>query len=334
MQRSDNIFTALALALLTAASCSHESLPTGNAGEELGGVKAEICALTRAADDNAYTDESGRLRFQNGDNVVITTMQRTQKPLSNYSYKDLNYVCKDDALDRNDNKGKVYWSDNGQGHTFIGYSLPQGYPKDRWKFVEGAFYEGNMSYTTTADGGKLVDFSKPESFAAEDVVLTHSTTVTPDASGYFALLQFYHGLSRVKVVVNIKGFASASEVVDTKTLVSDMQMVDQNIKYRWTQQDACLIAPNDNIKADIKMWCEDPDGSGSNDSKTFVFFGYAVPERRLRPLSSMSPTRMQPSLATRFRTPTGPPCPRPWNSRPATVLRSTSTSTTRTKRSS
>ncbi len=230
---------------------------------------------------------------------------------------------------------RVYWTDAENPHTFIGYGTPQTYYGStvfdwkRFTFTpsggsELKCYIGSLgdptktgegndtidytltkteqtTYSTTVDDVKTYSNPKLEN---EDLLLTHSTTKVAETGGSVALIDFYHALSSVRVVVNISGFSSSSDAADNAAVVSNMRLLDQPTMYLWMQAGAgaqelrnldsslgitaqgmidlawagTSPTPDSDQKKTLKLWIPQPDGSGSGQSKTFTFYGITTPQ--------------------------------------------------------
>lgn len=222
---------------------------------------------------------------------------------------------------------RIYWSDATSDHTFVGYSLPQDNHNFDWK-KSSYYYDKNgakQSYETYygAIGDPLVpneviDFN-PETSTTETITITVDNVEKPFTFGYsqklrdedllltyddalkadnsVANIRFYHGLSSVRVIVNISGFYGT--VTDAYSKVSDFVLQNQPTLFRWKQQstsvDALLTAneqetlkqadlwgstnfPQWNQRKDMKLWNTNPDGDGEGASKIFTFYGITVPQ--------------------------------------------------------
>ena len=136
----------------------------------------------------------------------------------------------------------------------------------------------------------------------EDVVIAYDDEMQAEPGGSVALVKFHHALSSIRVVVNISGFAATA--ADQAALVSDMRLLHQPTMYIWMQSgwgaqplraykegtvtnDQYIVdaawSGNSTIPAydqrkDIKLWIPKPEGSGSNQSKTFTFYGITTPQ--------------------------------------------------------
>lgn len=182
------------------ASCSEQDiLPVESTDAvEIGGVEAEIAggATTRAAalDANNYV---GRSAFINNDQMVLTTLKRTEQPIPGFSYTGIVYVQEIEAgqtsggWNRNKNEGRteaseahperIYWSDAANAHTYIGYSLPQqatGVTFD-WN-LKNAYYDGAGTTSIPVYYGSLGD---PTQLQTEsEGVVTNYIDYTNDAN--------------------------------------------------------------------------------------------------------------------------------------------------------
>ena len=129
----------------------------------------------------------------------------------------------------------------------------------------------------------------------EDLLITYDTEMKAEPGGSVALVKFYHALSSVRVVVNISGFSSSSSAADNNTKVSNMRLLHQPTMYVWEQskwgvepcrsEDQNTIngawgstAPSYDQRKDIKLWIPHPEGVGTNQSKTFTFYGITTPQ--------------------------------------------------------
>ena len=140
----------------------------------------------------------------------------------------------------------------------------------------------------------------------EDVVIAYDEKMKAEPGGSVALVRFYHALSSIRVIVNISGFSASSEATDNKAVVSDMKLLHQPTMYIWMQADSMAqplraqrvgatisdqqmvniayngnketAGPDFNQRKNIKLWIPQPKGSGSNQSKTFTFYGITTPQ--------------------------------------------------------
>lgn len=197
---------------------------------------------------------------------------------------------------------RIYWTDATNPHTFIAYCKPQqeeGHEFD-WNEVNGAFY-GSLGNPTDDED---IDFrsvyndetenlimSGNKTLRMNDILLTHSTAIT--ANDAIAKLQFYHGLAQVRVVVNISEFA-ASNGKDKDAVVSDMILKNMLTMYKWkessvatnelTESDATALTEiytgssvAYNQRKNVNLWIPRKAGDGDGASRTFTFYGLAVP---------------------------------------------------------
>ena len=138
----------------------------------------------------------------------------------------------------------------------------------------------------------------------EDLLITYDEEMKAEPGGSVALVKFYHALSSIRVVVNISGFSSSSSAADNAAVVSDMRLLHQPTMYVWEQSDwmaqpmrasrkdvlftdqemintawtgAATIPAYDQRK-DIRLWIPHPEGVGTNQSKTFTFYGIVTPQ--------------------------------------------------------
>lgn len=192
---------------------------------------------------------------------------------------------------------RIYWSDATSQHTFIGFCKPQQRTGEfDWvKKTEATLDTYYGSLGNPAETG-IIDYTSVYSDETEtlsgnvklcedDILLTHSTEIV--AEDAIAKLQFHHGLAQVRVIVNISDFAAGGGD-DTKSVVSDMLLKNMLTRYKWNEQsyttqaltetDNSLLGITDyDQKKDVKLWIPDPKGVGEKASKTFTFYGLAVP---------------------------------------------------------
>lgn len=180
-----NRYLTYLIFILTFISCSKDDLSifglTDTDGKELEGVEAYVAGntSTRAAALDAY-NYVGRSTFINNDQMVLTTIKRTEKTIPGFHYTGIVY---DHVIEqgqtsggwnRNPNEGhahdehgnlltthpeRIYWSDAHNGHTYIGYSKPQqpdGAKKFDWT-VKDATYEGSGTAGIPVYYGSLGD---------------------------------------------------------------------------------------------------------------------------------------------------------------------------------
>lgn len=195
---------------------------------------------------------------------------------------------------------RIYWSDATSPHTFIGYCAPQQRSGTfDWvkKTVESIdTYYGSLGDPTVSgyidyqsdydsDTPKTMTRSGNEKLREDDILLTYSTEIK--AEDAIAKLQFHHALAQVRVIVNISDFAAGGGV-DTLSVVSNMVLKDMLTRYKWSQNGCAVrkLYSRDNAdlgitdydqKKNVKLWIPKPAGDGERSSKTFTFYGLAVP---------------------------------------------------------
>lgn len=278
-----------------------------DSGSELLSIDAVIGEPETRAD--YYSDYVGRKTFGNGDAMNLNVMQRTTSPITYFSYKDIHYVA-----DQKENSGltwtrtlsdpyclaeRIFWTDNKSGHTFIGFSKPQSWTEEnKWNKSDDGVYTGYFSAT---DG--IVDFSTVDAdmtdgidpigskLKAEDILLTYDTNKHPDIGGMTTTVHFRHALASLRVIVNIQGFSPNTTALDVQTTVSDLKVLNQPWKYKWTQKpsespvkgvDIPGWGVSDNTgtsdgKVEIKTWQPRPAGEGTGVSRKFTFYSLIVP---------------------------------------------------------
>ncbi|MCQ2111562.1 MAG: hypothetical protein MJY79_08730 [Bacteroidaceae bacterium] len=265
------------IAILTLfVSCTDklEVITPTEVGNEIVNVQAEIGSgmQTRAAEPTNNVDYIGRDVFVENDVMVLTKIHRTTKPLDAFSYTNVHYTSnsnrawnRDTNLDGFDKHERIYWSDNKNGHTFIGYSIPQTWDKTTKWVQSGSEYSGQFSYTEV-NGTKIVDFTVLDSddktdlvdeevkdangnlvntgnkidltgtkLKNEDLLLTYNTEQKADVTGLNTTIYYRHALASLRVIVDIQGFSPSSTAQDTKTTVHNLVVKNQPWKYKWTQ---------------------------------------------------------------------------------------------------
>ena len=283
----------LVAALMGVAACNseEESMPMPDAALEIKGIRAaigadEVRVQTRANEAAAKQLQIGRTGFVDKDAIVFTTIKRTNSPLDSFTYSNIHYQYAGAKWERiangtaNDPE-KIYWTDASSDHTFIGYSLPQGY---QWTTVTNT--AGNSTYDTYAGelgyGKGAIVYSSSEELEKEDLLILHSDTTKADPGGLTTTVYFTHALSSVQVVVNIKNFAASASAVDTVVKVSHMVLHSQPCKYTWGATSKVDVTARDfgadQTTKDITLWCPKPDGEGKAQSKTFTFYGITTPQ--------------------------------------------------------
>ena len=281
-------------AVMGVAACNseEESMPMPDAALEIKGIRAaigadEVRVQTRANEAATKQLQIGRTGFVDKDTIVFTTIQRTKSPLDAFTYSNIHYQYDGAKWERiangtaNDPE-KIYWTDASSDHTFIGYSLPQGY---QWTTVTNT--AGNSTYDTYAGelgyGKNAIVYSSSEDLEKEDLLILHSDTTKADPGGLTTTVYFTHALSNVQVVVNIKNFAASASAVDTVVKVSHMVLHSQPCKYTWgatskVDVTARDFGAEDQTTKDITLWCPKSDGEGKAQSKTFTFYGITTPQ--------------------------------------------------------
>lgn len=231
--------------------------------------------LTRSAGIEVaeLTDYVGRKEFSDQDIAVFTSVRRTESPIKQFTYKDLEFLCNvttssevtSVGWSRIPNKGtteavtnaspdRIYWSDATNPHTFIGYCKPQQGAEakvfDWGKFTsEGhdVYYGSLGDPTVTGDIDYRSEYdseTKEETKSGnvklcnDDILLTYSKMIK--AEDAIARLRFHHGLAQVRVIVNISDFAAGGGA-DTCSVVSDMQLLQMLTMYKWNQTDSTTV---------------------------------------------------------------------------------------------
>lgn len=302
-------FCILQSALFLSCADDHESNTVSNKAVELTGIETVIGdgekAVSRADAGNGTTVKKrttgyiGREIFVANDQMTITKFQRTEAAMTSYSYKDISFNSNENGAwtRTTTDPDRIYWTDNSNPHTFIGYSCPQAWNTDianKWKSQvenDNTTYYGYLSH----DANNIVDFSDSLNIVGEDLLLTYDTDMQAEPGGSVALLHYKHALASVRVVVNIQNFAADDKSEDAKTLVSDLQILSQPWRYKWAQipvdgvnginhpgwgvQKLDPLA-SETQSVTIKTWLRDPQGNGNNRNKTFTFRSLIVPGKQ------------------------------------------------------
>jgi len=296
------------LLLCTLTACDEEVLsPAVNDAVNddavlLAGIEAVIGDDEEATRAISLSDSIGRYKFEDGDRMVFTKIQRTLQPITTFTYSNINYLLTQGAWDRQIEAGeaeRIYWSDAKSAHTFIGYSLPKSEGFDWKPYTQAgtAIYYGSIGdATSTGTGNDLIDYNTSTGAAtleAEDILLTYDAQKKAETGGAVARISFHHGLSNLRVIVNLSGFAATEN--DKKTKVSDLIVKAQPTLYKWSQTDYKTIelaetdqtalntlyssgsTPVWNQEKAMKLWIPRPEGYGTGASKTFTFYGLTVP---------------------------------------------------------
>ena len=291
---------AFAISMAICVACSNDSdenVSTQNV-KVLTGINADIygtdAAITRAS--NTTEKEPiyvGRLAFVGGDKIVMTSFQRTDNPISDFTYNDIRWKkggnegeteggWNRDNDDSENNEKKIYWSDAENYHTVVGYSIPQEMPAETWSKTADESVNNYEGQLTLSDN--KVNYSSKDDLTKDDVVLTYSKEIKSDATG-IATIYFQHALSCLTVDVNIQGFAATpgmgAEEKDNASRVKDLIILKQPYKYMWKQtSDSVETIENDESKADITAFTNNSDGEGSGNGRRFFFHALAVPGLR------------------------------------------------------
>ena len=291
---------AFAISMAICGACSNDSddnVSTQNA-KVLTGINADIygtnAAITRAS--NTTEKEPiyvGRQVFVGGDKIVMTSFQRTDNPISDFTYNDIRWKkggnegeteggWNRDNDDSENNEKKIYWSDAKNYHTVVGYSIPQEMPAENWSKTADESVNNYEGQLTLSDNQVIYDSIK--NLTKDDVVLTYSKEIKSDATG-IATIYFQHALSCLTVDVNIQGFAATpgmgAEEKDNASRVKNLIILNQPYKYIWKQtSNSVETRENDESKADIKAFTNNADGEGSGNGRRFYFHALAVPGSR------------------------------------------------------
>ncbi len=279
-------------------SCGNEteSAATASGARALQGLSATIAGsstgtrATRAASSEPLY--VGREKFVGGDKIKMTDFKRTEHSINDFTYSDEDWqkTTDDAGWTRDDDENTIYWSDAASNHTFIGYSLP--YADFHWKKDEGTnVYHGQLTLTGdtidytnyTSDDNTAV--SGNEKLKKDDVLLTYSTTVVPDATG-IATIEFRHGLACVTVVLNISGFSTTAGVgddeKDNSTRVTSVRLLNQPYLYKWDKQSAAVTLEDETSTATVKAWTDNTNGDATTTGRDrkFYYHTLAVPGTR------------------------------------------------------
>lgn len=262
------------LSLLTLVACQVDDVPTSVIPDDAQELHSVNISMSRAVGEVAeLTDYVGRKEFSDKDIAVFTSIQRTEHPINQFTYENLQFRCAVQTTNNTTSVGwsriqgtgttkqagagapdRIYWSDATSPHTFIGYCVPQqGGAKDfDWKkhtVAEHDIYYGSLGDPEVTG---IIDYRSEYSGETEtvpgntklckdDILLTYSTTIK--AEDAIARLRFHHGLAQVRVIVNISDFA-AGHGADTTSIVSDMRLKEMLTMYKWNQVDStttCLV---------------------------------------------------------------------------------------------
>ena len=237
-------------------------------------------------DPTPLADNVGRNAFEDGDDLVFTSIRRTSSPLALFSYSGITYHYTD-SWSRTDGGSALYWTD-ATDHTFIAYSLPQGGTFD-WKSTGEGEYIGSLGNPTVSGD---VDCSTPQKLKDEDLLLSYSTTLQAQAGTRTPLVTFHHALSSVRVVVTLNNFA----VTNTSPVsISDMKLHHQPTLYLWDQTGSGVRlldseeqakvntawegdGPAYNQRKDILLWSPDSTAQGLTATRVITFYGITTPQ--------------------------------------------------------
>ncbi len=303
-----------ALSLVACGDDADLVLPDTQDVVPLAGIDAEVYsgASTRAPalDKDNHV---GRSVFVNADQMVLTSIKRTQNPVPKFSYKGIVYDYSVEkgqtygSWNRDEKKGctvadpntvplRIYWSDAASAHTYIGYSLPQTTRSFTWT-ESGGTYTGQLLTTSTTTGettATFIDHTTNEKIIQDDLLLTYDDAKLAETGGSVAKLYFYHALANVRVIVNISGFSASDKHDDVKSKVHDMVLKEMPIYYQWNQTSAGVTALSNSQEMDTHMWIPRQDGTGTGVGKQFTFYALAVPRTEVSQAISFKVTYPDP----------------------------------------
>lgn len=310
------IISAFAFASCQEANDWSASVPEG--AVEMTGVSPIVTRATAGRVDVAdLKDYVGRSEFADKDVAVFTNIKRSDNPIPQFNYKNLEFECQvktaggvtSTGWSRVSDKGtslaggdahpdRIYWSDATSMHTFKGYCAPQQRVGQSFDWTMKTVSEldtyygslgnpaesGIIGYTSDYSG-ETETLSGNVKLREDDILLTYADTIV--AEDAIAKIKFHHGLAQVRVIVNISDFAAGGGV-DTMSVVSNMVLKEMLTRYKWKQTGVAVekltITDNDNLgisdynqKKDVKLWIPQPKGVGEKSNKTFTFYGLAVP---------------------------------------------------------
>lgn len=289
-----------ALSLVACGDDGDLVLPNTQDVVPLAGIDAEVYsgASTRAPalDKDNHV---GRSVFVNADQMVLTSIKRTQNPVTKFSYKGIVYdylVEKGQTSgrwNRDENKGyteadlntvplRIYWSDAASAHTYIGYSLPKPIDTFSWRPETDGTYTGKLRSVNSTTGetpATFIDHTTNEKIIQDDLLLTYDNDKLAEPGGSVAKIYFYHALANVRVIVNISGFSASDQHDDVKSNVHDMVLKEMPIEYQWNQTSAGVTALSNSTTMDTHMWIPREDGTGTGVGKQFTFYALAVPRK-------------------------------------------------------
>ena len=281
--------------LLAAMACTGEmEWPDGKPTDEplrLTGVLPTMAgsSATKAdaqAEQNPDEIYVGRERFEVGDKVFFTRIQRTAQPLGKFSYTDQMWKLEDSWTHLPTKTGgepqKIYWSDGHNAHTFVGYGLPQrtdGKTFD-WERKTSDIFYGSIGEKDATNQLVFTETLLQE----EDLVLAHSEDLIPEKTTGIANVPFYHALAQVRVVVDLVGFSASEEAWDNEARVSEMVLKQMPMGYRWLQDSRAVVdvveGKGVHTQRDVQLWTPFLGGVNTGMSRQFYFYGLAVPGER------------------------------------------------------
>lgn len=287
-----------ALSLVACGDDGDLVLPNTQDVVPLAGIDAEVYsgASTRAPalDKDNHV---GRSVFVSADQMVLTSIKRTQNHVTKFSYKGIvyDYLVEEGqtsgSWNRDENKGcteadpntvplRIYWTDAASAHTYIGYSLPQPINTFSWRTETDGTYTGKLRSANSTTGetpATFIDHTTNENIIKDDLLLTYDNAKLAEPGGSVAKIYFYHALANVRVIVNISGFSASDQHDDVKSNVHDMVLKEMPIDYQWNQTSAGVTALSNSTKMDTHMWIPRQDGTGTGVGKQFTFYALAVP---------------------------------------------------------
>ena len=287
-----------ALSLVACGDDGDLVLPNTQDVVPLAGIDAEVYsgASTRAPalDKDNHV---GRSVFVSADQMVLTSIKRTENHVTKFSYKGIvyDYLVEEGqtsgSWNRNENEGcteadpntvplRIYWSDAASAHTYIGYSLPQPINTFSWRTETDGTYTGKLRSANSTTGetpATFIDHTTNENIIKDDLLLTYDNAKLAEPGGSVAKIYFYHALANVRVIVNISGFSASDQHDDVKSKVHDMVLKEMPIDYQWDQTSAGVTALSNSTKMDTHMWIPRQDGTGTGVGKQFTFYALAVP---------------------------------------------------------
>lgn len=304
------IFAAV---ILLAVSCTRKMEIALPDSLKISGISVELkngSSATKAVE--ALADSVGRTSFSPRDTMHFTSIRRSgDNPLEKYTYSNVDFAYSNDkAWEKVDKTKDIYWTDANSPHTFIGYSKPNVTDFD-WNLESGHFY-GTVG---KADGTGLLQFVAPPApatpgdqgsgeqgsqgsddqgsgdttrssgttavetttLAAEDILLTYHDNLTHKDA--VAFVDAHHGLSSMRVTVQISGFSTSQTDNDHMAKVTDLVVKNQPVKYVWEQSSYGAAAVIEGqVYRDMQLYLPNPDGKYPGETRNaFVFYGITSP---------------------------------------------------------